>query len=34
VFNIGFVSSLNPYAFSASTEKTGITLNKRPEGSP
>ena len=31
---MALVSSLNPHAFSASTEKTGITFKSRPEGKP
>src|SRR5690606_20507520 len=34
VISMGLVSSLNPHAFSGSTEKTGITRNNRPLGKP
>src|SRR5690606_1154904 len=34
VINMGLVSSLNPHAFSGSTENTGITRNNRPLGKP
>src|SRR5690606_35358805 len=34
VINIGFVSSLNPYAFSGLTENTGTIFRRRPDGRP
>src|SRR5690606_16844041 len=34
VCSIGLVSSLHPQPFSGSTEKTGMTRNKRPLGKP
>src|SRR5690606_25140092 len=34
VISMGLVSSLNPHAFSGSTEKTGSTRNNRPLGKP